>query len=174
MLHKRYSHLKTLGITAILLSSLFAPCRAGQINDAGNLPQIMDSVVSAVKPTLVRIHVVSAEHEEGREIKEESFGSGVIISIDGYVITNHHVAGHAKQISCTMSDKTEVDAKLVGTDAATDIAVIKLLPAEKKDFIAAKFGDSSTLKVGDRVMAMGSPLAFSQSVTMGIVSNTEV
>jgi len=135
----------------------------------------MESVVAKVKPALVRIHVVEADYQQGREIKVEGFGSGVIISKEGHVITNHHVAGHAKRIVCTLADKTQIDAELVGTDAQADIAVIKLLP-EKRDysFPAAKFGDSSQLKVGDTVLAMGSPLAFSQSVTMGIVSNTEL
>ncbi|MGB9588078.1 MAG: S1C family serine protease, partial [Armatimonadota bacterium] len=135
----------------------------------------VESVVAKVKPSLVRIHVVEADYQQGREIKVEGFGSGVIISKEGHVITNHHVAGHAKRIVCTLADKTQIDAELVGTDAQADIAVIKLLPEKTDyDFPVAKFGDSSQLKVGDTVLAMGSPLAFSQSVTMGIVSNTEL
>lgn len=134
----------------------------------------IDSAVDAVRPALVRIHMVSTEDREGREVKEESFGSGVIVSSEGYVVTNHHVAGHAKQISCTLTDKTEMDATLVGTDAATDISVIKLKNDIKKHFSVATFGDSSALRVGDRVFAMGCPLSLSQSVTMGIVSNTEL
>jgi serine protease Do len=134
----------------------------------------INAAVDAVRPALVRIHIVSTEDREGREVKEESFGSGVIIAPEGYVVTNHHVAGHAKQISCTLTDKSEVDATLVGTDAATDISVIKLKNDGKKSYPIAKFGDSSALRVGDRAFAMGCPLSLSQSVTMGIISNTEL
>jgi serine protease Do len=98
----------------------------------------------------------------------------VILTREGHVLTNHHVAGKAKQIICTLADSEDIDAELVGTDPLTDICVIKLLPEEGRDFPVAKFGDSSHLKVGDPVLAMGSPLALSQSVTMGIVSNTEL
>jgi serine protease Do len=134
----------------------------------------MTTAISQVRPALVRIHVVSVDYDGGREVKEEGYGSGVIISPDGYVITNHHVAGNATQISCTLVTKEEYDAVLVGTDALADIAVLRLVPASPRTFPFARFGDSSTLEVGDRVFAMGSPLAFSQSVTMGVISNTEL
>jgi len=134
----------------------------------------MEKAVAAVKPSLVRIHVVTVEYEQGREIKRETIGSGVIITKQGHVITNHHVAGRAKQLLCTLANKEEIEGELVGTDPMTDISVIKLLPPTKRDFPAAEFGDSSKLKVGDHVLAMGSPLAFSQSVTMGVISNTEL
>ena len=96
----------------------------------------------------------------------------MIFTPQGDVITNHHVAGNAKQIICTLMSKEEVDADLIGTDPLTDISVIRLRPTKPREFPVAKFGDSSALRVGDHVMAMGSPLALSQSVTLGIVSNT--
>jgi len=130
-------------------------------------------IVEQVKPSLVRIQVVTGEAAGGRETKAESFGSGAIISEDGYVVTNHHVAGNARWISCTLSDKRQVEAKLIGTDALADIAVIKLDPAFAP-YPTASWGDASTLRVGDPVLAMGSPLALSQSVTSGIISNTEL
>ena len=135
----------------------------------------IQAVVDKVKPSLVRIHVVEGVPENGRETKQESFGSGVIISSDGYVVTNHHVAGNARWLMVTLSSKEEVEARLVGTDALADIAVIKLAPSPSgKPYPAQSWGDSSKLRVGDAVLAMGSPLAFSQSVTSGIVSNTEL
>lgn len=136
--------------------------------------QQMTSAVEAVRPALVRIFVVSAQYDQGREKKVESAGSGVIISADGYAVTNHHVVENAKQIMVTMPDKTKMDAKLIATDPLADIAVIKLQPPVPTKFPFAEFGDSSKLEVGDRVFAMGSPLAISQSVTMGIISNTEM
>lgn len=138
----------------------------------------MDTAIAKVYPALVRIHVVSFEHFNGREQKFESAGSGAIITPDGHIVTNHHVAGKAKWISCTLADREEVEAELIGTDALSDIAVIKLkrekMRDPKKPLPVAAFGDSDILKVGDYVLAMGCPAALSQSVTSGIVSNTEM
>ena len=135
---------------------------------------LVAQVAAALNPSLVRIHVVAAEYTAGRETKREGTGSGVILTSEGHVITNHHAAGNAKQITCTLAGGEEMDAVLVGTDPLTDISVIKLQPKEHRQFSAARFGDSSALRVGDRVLAMGSPLALTQSVTMGIVSNTQL
>src|SRR5262249_46848753 len=113
----------------------------------------------------------------GREVKHEASGSGAIISADGYVITNHHVVGKAKRVQCTLTTKEEVEATVVGTDPLADIAVIKLKRNGKdasRPLPVAAFGDSDSLRVGDRVLAMGSPLALSQSVTKGIVSNVKM
>ena len=160
----------------ILLAAalLLFPINALGKQSSNDIQETITKVVSHVKPALIRIRVITVDYREGREVKREISGSGVIISKDGYAITNHHVAAHAKQIFCTLADKSEIDAELVGTDPLADIAVIKLLPPKKTEFPIAKFGDSSKVKVGDRVFAMGSPLSFSQSVTMGIVSNTEL
>jgi serine protease Do len=139
-----------------------------------DVKQAIEKTINLIKPSLVRIQVVNVNHYSGREIKREGVGSGVIITSEGYVITNHHVAGNAKQIFCTLSNKEKLEADLVGSDPLTDIAVVKLRSQDGREFPFAVFGDSSLLKVGDRVLAMGSPLALSQSVTMGIVSNTEI
>lgn len=149
--------------------------RAAEENQPeGTVHAAMEAAIAAVKPALVKIHVVTVDYAEGREVKEEAFGSGVIIDKAGYVITNHHVAGNATYFTCTLADKQEFEATLIGTDALTDIAIIKLKTDAPRDFPFAKFGDSNAMRVGDRVFAMGSPLAFSQSVTMGVVSNTEL
>ena len=134
----------------------------------------VDRAIARVKPALVRIRVVSTEYSEGREVKTQAMGSGAIITKDGYLITNHHVAGHATRMFCTLWNREEVEAELVGTDPLTDISVIKLKPEKPMKFEPASFGDSSTLRVGDYVLAMGSPMALSQSVTLGIISNTEM
>ena len=130
--------------------------------------------LAKISPSLVRIHVVTYGYEEGREVKREASGSGTIISPEGHVLTNHHVAGRTRTLMCTLADREEIAADLVGTDPLSDIAIIRLRPEKPRTFPAARFGDVSKLKVGDPVMALGSPLALSQSVTMGIVSNTEM
>ncbi|HEX2344110.1 MAG TPA: PDZ domain-containing protein [Vicinamibacterales bacterium] len=134
----------------------------------------IDRAVDRVRPSLVRIHVVAVEYDQGREIKREGAGSGTIITPEGHVLTNHHVAGRTRLIVCTLPSKEEIDADVVGTDPLSDITVVKLRPAKPRVFPVATFGDSSTLKVGDRVLALGSPFALSQSVTLGIISNTEM
>jgi serine protease Do len=134
-------------------------------------PAQVDAAIRRVYPALVRIHVVMAEFRDGREVKQEASGSGVIVSADGLVVTNHHVAGRTRRVSCTLSDRREVQAVLVGSDPLADIAVIRLEPSGRP-YPAAAWGDPGTLQVGDPVLAMGSPLALSQSVTRGIVSNT--
>lgn len=133
-----------------------------------------EAIIAKVKPSLVRITIVEPSYSGGREQKFVATGSGTIITPEGHVVTNHHVAGKAVRIICTMPNREEIPAVLVGTDAATDIAVIKLTPAKPMTFPVATWGDSSTLKVGDPILVMGSPLGLSQSVTRGIVSNTEL
>ena len=121
---------------------------------------------------LIRLHVISSTPTLNGMDMHEGFGSGVIISPDGYAVTNHHVAGNAVRIFCTMPDKSVIEATLVGTDALTDIAVVKLnKEAEDTVLPYASFGNSDSIRVGDQIFALGSPLAFSQSVTMGVVSN---
>jgi serine protease Do len=134
----------------------------------------IDAALSKVAPSLVRIHVVTVDQQEGRELKREAAGSGTIITPEGHVLTNHHVAGRTRALFCTLASREEVPADLVGTDPLSDIAILKLRPPAPRTFPAAHFGTASTLKVGERVLALGSPLALSQSVTMGIVSNTEM
>ena len=136
--------------------------------------QAIDAAVARVKPALVRIQVVATQYYQGREVKYEASGSGVIISKEGHVITNHHVAGHATRIVVILPSNEEVPAELVGTDALADISVLKLKPETPREFSPVEFGDSSQLQVGDAVLAMGSPLAMSQSVTLGIVSNIKM
>jgi serine protease Do len=100
-----------------------------------------------MRPALVRIRVVSTEYREGRELKMQAVGSGAIIRKDGYIITNHHVAGHTARLLCTLWNREEVEAELVGTDPLTDISVIKLKPEQPREFVAATFGDSSKINV---------------------------
>jgi Do/DeqQ family serine protease len=105
--------------------------------------------------------------EEDR--RSYSLGSGVIISPDGYVVTNNHVVGdHVREITAVLPDKREVSGKLVGTDPMTDIALLKLEAGGNLPVVP--WGDSSRLRVGQWVLAIGSPFQLNQTVTLGIVS----
>lgn len=94
-------------------------------------------------------------------------GSGVIISPDGYIVTNNHVVHDAKHVQVTLQDQRTFDAKVVGTDKATDLAVVKI---DATGLPSAAFGDSSLLRPGETVLAIGDPLGMDFSVTRGIVS----
>lgn len=102
-----------------------------------------------------------------RQREAQSLGSGFIISSDGYVLTNNHVVADADEIIVRLSDRSELQAKLVGTDPRTDVALLKV---DGKNLPTVKLGDSEKLKVGEWVLAIGSPFGFDHSVTKGIVS----
>ncbi len=148
------------------------PVAAQEVPDS--IRSAVDVAIAKVKPALVRIAVVWTDYRDGRETKYEATGSGTIITGEGHIVTNHHVAGHATRMFCTLSTREVIEAELVGSDPQTDIAVIKLKSDGSRIFPTATFGDSDAMRVGDYVLAMGSPMALSQSVTLGIVSNTEL
>jgi serine protease Do len=104
-----------------------------------------------------------------RERRERSLGSGVIVSADGVVLTNNHVVEHADTIRVTLSDRRELDAKVVGTDPRSDVAVLRL-KGKPRDLHALTLGDSARLRLGDVVLAIGDPFGVGETVTMGIVS----
>ena len=134
----------------------------------------MEKAIARVQPALVRIQVVWVDYAQGREVKHEASGSGFIVKKQGFVVTNHHVAGRATRAVCVFSNNEEIEATLVGTDPLTDIAVLKLDNAKHPEVPTVAWGDSAGIAVGDTVLALGSPLALSQSVTRGIVSNSKM
>ncbi len=105
-----------------------------------------------------------------RDRRSLSLGSGVVVTADGYVITNNHVIGeNVREITVSLSDKREMKGRVVGIDAATDIALLKV---NVKGLPVVPWGDSAQLKVGEWVLAIGSPFQLNQTVTAGIVSAT--
>ena len=104
-----------------------------------------------------------------RERKEQSLGSGVIVSPDGYILTNNHVVDDATEVKVSLGDKREYTARVVGKDSKTDLAVLKI---EQTGLPAVTFADSKKVEVGDIVLAVGNPFGVGQTVTMGIVSAT--
>lgn len=106
------------------------------------------------------------------QLQERATGSGVIISSEGYIVTNYHVIENARELSVSLGSGEELPAEVVGADPPTDLAVIKI---DKKDLPAAEFADSDNLKAGEPAIAIGNPLglSFQQSVTKGVVSARE-
>ena len=150
--------------------------------------QAMAEIAEAVKPAIVNISTTRTIKIQGRdqflddpffkrffgdqfkmpkERKTAGLGSGVIVSSDGYILTNYHVIKDADEIKVLLSDKRDFKGKVVGTDPKTEIAVIKI---EATNLPTIKWGDSNRLKVGEIVLAIGNPYGLNQTVTMGIVS----
>jgi serine protease Do len=105
--------------------------------------------------------------DQDRESKETGLGSGVIVSSDGYILTNNHVVADADELTVEFADGRKFPAKVVGADPKTDIAVVKI---DATGLPAVTFADSDKLRVGDVVFAVGNPLGVGETVTMGIVS----
>ena len=132
-------------------------------------------MLARIFPSIVRIEAIRLRPSDGRLTKQWSGGSGVVVTAQGHVVTNCHVTEDGDFFRCYLFDGSHVEAKLVGQDALTDLAVLQLdltqRPKGAAPLPVAKFGDSSKLTVGEEVFALGSPGFLSQSVTRGIVSN---
>ncbi len=107
------------------------------------------------------------EGDEGEEFFQKGTGSGIIISKDGYILTNYHVVENASEFNVVLYDKREFHGHYIGADPNTDVAVLKI---EGKELPSAYLGNSDSLQIGEWVMAVGSPLTFTSTITAGIVS----
>jgi S1-C subfamily serine protease len=126
-----------------------------------NTEAVREAVIAKVRPAVVQVNVTSQAGS--------GLGSGVIIDKRGYIVTNYHVVAGAQSIKVVLFDGSTTTAQVVGTDQADDLAVIKITPPAA-GLTVANIGDSSTLKVGQEVLAIGNPLGITQTVTNGIVS----
>ena len=181
-------HLRGAVIGALLatLSPLDDGVMAAQpMVDQRGLPTLAP-IVAEVTPAVVNISVVTRAPMEDNPLfrdpffrrffnlperttpQEQAAGSGVIVdAAQGYILTNHHVIKDADQVVVTLKDRRQFQAKIVGADPGTDIAVLRI---EGKNLTALKFGDSDQLNVGDYALAIGNPFGLGQTVTMGIIS----
>ena len=127
------------------------------------------ALVDKITPFVVSIDVVINKSGTNAQ-NTQGVGSGIIYKEDGYIITNNHVAGNASKITVTLYDGTKYDGTLVGADANVDVAVVKISAA---NLVAAKFVSEDTQKVGDFVLAAGSPFGVQQTITNGIISGMD-
>lgn len=134
-------------------------------------PTNFSAAAAAATPAVVNVKAINKREAAdifGDQVSlTSSNGSGVIISPDGYIITNNHVIQDASEIYVTLNDKREVQATLIGKDMYTDVAVLKI---PLSDLMPAKFGNSDSLRVGEWVLAVGNPFNLQSTVTAGIVS----
>ena len=172
-----------LGIGSMLVHSA-AHAGIAPVGGDGKVPTLAP-LLEQVTPAVVNIAVLSRSPEQDNPMMQDPFfrrffglpeqsrpqiaaGSGVIVDArNGYVLSNHHVVKDAQQIVVTLKDGRRLQARLVGSDTGTDIALLKVEPENLK---ALPFGDSDTLRVGDYVLAIGNPFGLGQTVTSGIIS----
>lgn len=169
-------HTVLIAFTAICIC--FSQFTSAQ-SDPNLLPQldfrrIVQDAKAKVFPAVVFIKSLRESHEAGEKISQEISGSGVLISPEGEVLTNWHVVEKTTSLRCLLYDGRAVDAEVIGTDKSTDLALIKLkLKPGDESVPFAVFGDSTILKEGDFVMAMGAPWGLNRSVSIGIISCTK-
>ncbi|MFQ5767333.1 MAG: trypsin-like peptidase domain-containing protein [Acidobacteriota bacterium] len=160
--------LRSLSIAGIL----FVLAWPGSSSRAMEIQQQIYAARDAVMPALVHIEPILEVYRQGERGHVAVTGSGVIFSPDGYVLTNNHVVEHATSVKCTLSNKDEIQADLIGRDPLTDLAILKLkgdVPA--KGWPHAPLGDSDQLQVGQYVLALGSPLGLARSLSVGVISS---
>lgn len=163
----------------------FAPTVPKQIIETS---KAFSEIASAISPSVVNISTTKVMKREAhpflddpffdfftpfrdfrmpKKWKEQSLGSGVVVSSDGYIITNNHVVEQADEIRVTLFDKRSFKAKVIGSDSKTDVAIVKI---GADNLPAIQWGDSDKLQVGEFVLAVGNPYGLSHTVTMGIIS----
>lgn len=135
--------------------------------------KVVTEAKDKVFPTVVYIKCIRQNLEAGKKESQQVAGSGVIISPGGEVLTNWHVIDKATEIRCLLLDGRAMDAKLLGKDKDTDLALLQLEKQADEEVPYACLGDSANLKEGDFVMAMGAPLGLNRSVSIGIISCTD-
>jgi serine protease Do len=155
-----------LAATALLLAAAASGC-------ALDFRQVINRAKGEVFPVIVYVRPVSVRYEGGKRQEVQGIGSGVVVSPDGDVITNAHVAKDAVRITIVLQNEKLYNAEIVGLDQATDLALLKLDLGDDADPMPyARFGDSDQLEEGDFVMAMGNPGGLSCTLSFGVVSNT--
>src|SRR5437867_4734807 len=160
---------------------------APAVREAVSMPATFAPVVKAVLPAVVNISSTKVFRTSqfrqdnpfgdllpgfripDRPLRQQGEGSGVIVSPDGYIVTNNHVVDGATELTVSMLDKREMKARVIGKDAKTDIALLKV---DAKNLPYARLGNSADVEVGDIALAIGNPFGLGQTVTMGIISAT--
>lgn len=189
-----YESIKPEAARAATAAPAAAPLDDQSVSALLSLDHAMETLAAHVTPAIVNVAVTSRTKPDAAQLQipddmqrffspffgpgqtphievqpqiEHGIGSGVIISPDGYIVTNNHVVDGAVDIRVTMSDRKILKAKLIGTDPLTDLAVIKI---EGENFPSVPWGDSTALRPGQTVLAFGNPFGFRFTVTRGIVS----
>jgi S1-C subfamily serine protease len=154
------------GETAVRVPVQFVAATTGLLTDEQNNIEVYDRVNKSV----VYITTITLEYSYFFEaMPQEGTGSGIIIDTEGHVLTNYHVVKGADQLRITLSDGTELEGKVTGTDPENDLAVVKFDPRGRV-VVPVSFGSSANLRVGQKVLAIGNPFGLDRTLTTGIIS----
>ena len=167
-----------LTLSAVAVSAGTEPDRSAVRSAAGlqmleEIQTVITELAESAKPAVVNLFPLSGPGRP-RELPQERMpnspgsGSGLIVDADGHIVTNNHVIGDATEIEVRLSDKSTLIGQVIGKDPDTDLAVIKVTPVHP--LVYAKFGDSSLVRVGQWVLAVGNPFGLDRTVTLGVVS----
>jgi S1-C subfamily serine protease len=173
-MYSKYNHHDPLASNVPVSSSIFKTAK--YIDDASGVPMTdFESAAAKATPAVVHIKVLKKAGSQGldpfgnnsADAQQVASGSGVMVSADGYIVTNNHVVDNADELLVTLNDKNDYKAKVIGTDPSTDLAVIKI---EGTNFPYLNFANSDVVRVGQWILAIGYPLNLETTVTSGIVS----
>lgn len=179
--HMRQRRLGWAVLTSLLLFEPFLGISTAAEELSGlrlleEIQSVLVTLADRVKPAVVNIAPLSASVKSGdtprdRGPNNPGTGSGVIVDKEGLIVTNNHVVGDAKEVEVRLSDKSKFIGQVIGRDPDTDIAIVKITPTT--DLPTVSFGDSSKVRVGQWVMAVGNPFSLDRTVTLGVVSGLE-
>ena len=168
---RSWSKVAVVGVLVAVGAGAATPPARGEGRSPLDFEAVIEHAKAKVFPALVFVRPVQEDLSAGEKRRIEVFGSGVIVSADGYVVTNHHVAENAREIRCVLADRRQVEAAVVGLDEPTDLALLKLTLAPGETLTPAELGASTSVAEGQFVMALGAPYGFERSISLGIVSN---
>jgi serine protease Do len=161
----------SLGAAAVLVLRAPSAPAGSEERRPLDFPAVIETAKERVFPALVFLRPVQEDLSLGEKRRVEVFGSGVVVSPDGYVVTNHHVAENARHIQCVLHTRRRVEATVVGLDRETDLALLRLALAPGERVPYAELARAGGLEEGQFVMALGAPYGFERSISLGIVSN---
>jgi len=162
-----------LGSFAVAVCVLVSGCRWAGWGRQEDFRAVIQRAQEKVFPALVFLKPIKQRLTTGERTRERVFGSGVIISPEGLIVTNSHVARDAAEIKCVLSNREQLPASVVGFDEETDLALLRLkAPPDHPPLPTVEFGDSEALREGEFVMALGSPFGFTRSISFGVISCT--
>lgn len=157
-----------IGANSVDVSSSGSGASVQLVGNSGEISPVI-AIAQKVTPSIVGVKTYGTYNYWGQQITNQELGSGsgIIFREDGYIVTNYHVIENATSVTVTLNDGTEYDARIVGSDSSSDLAVLKV---EASGLPTAEFGDSDELQIGELVVAIGNPLGYENTVTDGIVS----
>src|SRR5215469_1382798 len=177
LMHRRNIFLLLTLTLVVLCTSLlmtahyYARAQKTDLAALGSEDHYLNQLFKRVENSVVQVtRIIPTSNSQNPQGNSSALGSGIVYDTNGHIITNNHVVGNAKIVDVTFIDGNRYTAKVVGTDAYNDLAVLKIIGNLTKPVSPLPLGNSSALQVGDRVIAIGNPFGLDDTMTTGIVS----